>query len=254
MIGLARDSAGVLHIVGVSGGKDSTALALKLAEDFPATPFHYICTPTGDEPVALWAHWKRLEELLGKPLQYVKSGHTLNSLIEKFGALPNWRQRWCTRMLKIEPYIAFLKEQAKYGPVISYIGLRFDEEEDVREGVDYAAEVPGVSNCFYLREIRWGLTEVWEFLDERAICIPKRTDCRRCYGQRLPEWRDLYLEDRETYEEAMGQEDAVGHTFRSPGRDTWPASLADLAVEFERGRPMRVRRDERSGVCRACSL
>lgn len=46
---------------------------------------------------------------------------------------------------------------------------------------------------------------------------------------------------------------AMGHTFRSPGRDTWPSALSDLAKEFERGRLIRA--DSRQGErCRACSL
>ena len=37
------------HIVALSGGKDSTALALHLRTIEPDTDFTYACTPTGDE-------------------------------------------------------------------------------------------------------------------------------------------------------------------------------------------------------------
>lgn len=37
------------HVVGLSGGKDSTAMALRLRELNPDTPYTYIITPTGDE-------------------------------------------------------------------------------------------------------------------------------------------------------------------------------------------------------------
>ena len=47
---IKRDSEGVAHIVGLSGGKDSTALALRLQEINPDTPYNYVCSPTGDEP------------------------------------------------------------------------------------------------------------------------------------------------------------------------------------------------------------
>jgi 3'-phosphoadenosine 5'-phosphosulfate sulfotransferase (PAPS reductase)/FAD synthetase len=54
-------------------------------------------------------------------------------LIAQYNALPNWRQRWCTRKLKIEPYANWLAtQQTQYDKVVSYVGLRADEEE--REG------------------------------------------------------------------------------------------------------------------------
>lgn len=251
MMEICRDIDGVAHIVGLSGGKDSTCLALALKER-TNHPLHFVCTPTGDELPEMASHWKRCEELLLQPLIRLESGKTLDSLIVHYGALPNWRMRWCTRELKIEPYDAFLRELAAEGPVVSYIGLRSDEED--REGVDYAKGIQGVTCSYPLRDWKWGLAEVWEFLDERGVIIPKRTDCARCYGQRLSEWRDLYVSYPALYAQAEAQEEATGHTFRSPGRDTWPASLKELRAEFDRGRPLRERRDARGKVCRACTL
>lgn len=248
---ILRDIDGTAHIVGLSGGKDSTCLALALKER-TNQPLNFVCTPTGDELPEMAAHWERCEELLGQSIIRLDSGKTLDSLIAGYKALPNWRQRWCTRELKIEPYDQFLRETAADGPVVSYIGLRADEEG--REGVDYAKNIANVTCLFPLREWGWGLAEVWEFLDERGVIIPKRTDCARCYGQRLSEWRDLWRDYPALYAEAEAQEVATGHTFRSPGRDTWPASLADLRREFESNRPLRERRDRKEGVCRACSL
>lgn len=244
-----------LHVVGLSGGKDSTALALALTEREPRE-YVYVCTPTGDELPEMVAHWKRLEELLGQPLVCLSAGKTLDGLIEHYGALPNWRQRWCTRELKIEPYRKWLIEQAHDRPVVSYIGLRFDEDD--REGVDYTTDLGlfghQITCRFPLREWRWCIAEVWEFLDERGVCIPHRTDCAKCYGQQLREWRDLLTNYPERYAQAETQEAATGHTFRSPGRDTWPAALKDLRKEFESGRPLREHRDRRGKVCRACTL
>lgn len=242
-----------LHVVGLSGGKDSTAMALGLLEREPRE-YVYVCTPTGDELPEMQVHWDRLEELLGKPLIKLHAPKDLNGLIEKYGALPNWRQRWCTRELKIEPYRAWLSEQARVRPVVSYIGLRADEEE--REGVDYTGVdmFTDISCRFPLREWGWGIADVLGYLEERGISIPARTDCARCYAQRLSQWRDLLMQHPSIYADAEQQEIATGHTFRSPGRDTWPASLTELRGEFERGRPLRERRDERGKVCRVCSL
>jgi hypothetical protein len=62
----------------------------------------------------------------------------------------------------------------------------------------------------------------------------------------------LWNNNREKYIEAIQLEDEHGATFRSPGRDTWPADLRSLAVQFDSGR--KLREYKRSTTCRVCSL
>lgn len=239
------------YVIGVSGGKDSVALALRLKDVEPETDWEYFITPTGDELPPMLDHWARLETLLGKPfIRVTVKERTLDDLIEIQNALPNFRQRWCTRMLKIEPTIAWCIRNA---PVLMHVGLRADEDE--REGI-YGDLV---TSRFPFREWGWGIGHVREYLRERGITIPKRTDCARCYHQRIAEWRDLLKDYPHLYWEASGQEVKYGHTFRSPGRDTWPVDLASLAKEFFNGR--QIRGEGRLGgqpakgeICRVCTL
>lgn len=239
-------SVDVMHVVGLSGGKDSTALALRLAEVEPRD-YTYLITPTGDELPEMTAHWSHLETLLGKPLTRV-TNKTLAFWIDHFGGLPNHRQRWCTRLLKIEPTIAFMRANA---PALNYVGLRADEEE--RVGI--YGDVP---SRFPLREWGWGLAEVRGYLKERGVSIPERTDCARCYGQRLVEWKRLLKKHPDLYASAEADEAKTGRTFRSARRDTWPASLTELRAAFDSGRKVRgeAECDEEgeSGSCRVCSL
>ena len=81
------------HVVGLSGGKDSTAMALRLAEVEPDTDFQYVCTPTGDELPTMIDHWAHLEQLLVKPIVRV-TNRTLAEWIAEWDALPNARMRW----------------------------------------------------------------------------------------------------------------------------------------------------------------
>jgi 3'-phosphoadenosine 5'-phosphosulfate sulfotransferase (PAPS reductase)/FAD synthetase len=215
------------HVVALSGGKDSTAMALRLAEVEPRD-YVYVCTPTGNEPPTMFAHWQRLSVLLGTPLTPIVGG-TLTGLITAQQALPNWRQRWCTRMLKIAPYAAWL---AQHTPAVSYVGLRADEP--AREAGDYS-DVPDVTRRFPLREWGWTIHEVLQYLDERDVIIPERTDCQLCFFQRLAEWYALWRDDRAAWLEGERLEALTGHTFRSPGRDAWPAALKDLRDQFEHG-------------------
>lgn len=256
---IRRDADGVAHVLGLSGGKDSTALALRHRELHPDLPMNYICTPTGDELPEMAAHWDLLEGLLGKPLirLYAPDGEggvlTLDKLIARFSALPNHRQRWCTRMLKVQPCEAFMLALQSSGPAILYVGLRADEEE--REGLLWKG-----ATRFPMREWGWGVGDVWSYLKSINISIPRRTDCARCYHQRLPEWKMLAERHADIYESAAQQEDATGYTFRSPGRDTWPVGLRDLLAEFNSGRPLRgdaayrERVERGEAACRVCSL
>lgn len=224
-------------------------MALRLREKHPNRDFEFVCTPTGNEPEEMFVHWRKLGEMLGKPIRPIMAG-TLVGLIEQQNSLPNWRQRWCTRMLKIEPYAAWLSQQ---GECISYVGLRADEEE--REGGDYLS-LPNVQMRFPLRDWGWKLADVWNYLNCRGVEIPKRTDCSLCFFQRLIEWHELWRDDPDAWAEGERLESLTGHTFRSPSRDTWPASLAGLRERFEAGDvPRETRRDRLNEMqCRVCRL
>lgn len=249
------------HVVGLSGGKDSCALALRLRECHPDIPYIFLCTPTGDELPEMLAHWDRLEELLGQPLVRI-TNRTLDEWIEHFKMLPSGTARWCTRLLKIEPCLTLL---ALLNDPVLYVGLRADEEE--RQGI-YSDKV---ETRFPLREWGWGLDEVWAFLDERGVSIPKRTDCARCYDQRLSEWKDLWENHPDLYADAEAQEAWVStergrdFTFRSRTRDTWPAGLKPLREKWEAGHWLQgeakrrqqslfVIDDDRGDACRVCRL
>lgn len=241
----------MMHVVALSGGKDSTAMALRLAEVEPRD-YVYVCTPTGDELPEMFAHWRHLGELLGRSITPVIGG-TLKGQVKRWNALPNWRQRWCTRTLKIEPYAAWLMQQPK--PITSYVGLRADEPE--REGGDYTA-VPGVTMRYPMREWEWSLADVLSYLEQRGVTIPERTDCARCFFQTLGQWWQLWKDHPAIYADAEAEEATTGYTWRSPGRDAWPAALTELRAEFERGRIPRgdpAQHDLfRSMQCRACRI
>jgi 3'-phosphoadenosine 5'-phosphosulfate sulfotransferase (PAPS reductase)/FAD synthetase len=215
------------HVVALSGGKDSTAMALRLAESEPRD-YTYVCTPTGNELPEMKAHWDLMEKILGKPLIRVTSQLDLKGQIEFFKALPNNRQRWCTRLIKIVPYQNWIKAMT---PATSYVGLRADED---RLGVVYD-EQSGITQDYPMKRWGWGIQDVIDYLREKKIVIPKRTDCAWCYDQRIGEWFVLWRDHRDLYNEAIELELKYGHTFRSATRDSWPAGLADLAAKFSAG-------------------
>lgn len=231
------------HVVGLSGGKDSTALALRLAEVEPRD-YEYICNETGNELPEMKAHWDRLEEMLGKPIIRVRYKHDLEDTIRQMKMLPSVFARWCTRVLKIEPTIEYMNALPEGSTL--YVGLRADEE--ARRGL-YGEDI---TIRFPMREWGWKEEDVWAYLDKRGVCIPARTDCAWCPYQRLGEWRDLYTKYPVIWAKGVALEKELGATFRSPGRDTWPADMESLGKEFESGR--KLREYKRNTTCRVCSL
>lgn len=221
-------------------------MAVLLTEQNPGMSFTWVCTPTGNEPPEWFAHMRALRERIGPIIPVMYPGG-LGALIDQWQALPNWRQRWCTRVLKIEPFAAYLMQNS---PARFYVGLRADEEQ--REGGDYQ-QVPNVEMTFPLRDAGMDLASVRQFLVDRCITIPKRTDCMVCFFQRLIEWFELWRDHPEAYRQGEAWEVSTGYTFRSPGRDTQPTSLVDLRAKFETGWVPKDTRDPLAGMqCRVC--
>jgi 3'-phosphoadenosine 5'-phosphosulfate sulfotransferase (PAPS reductase)/FAD synthetase len=206
-------------------------MALRLAEVEPRE-YVYLCTPTGNELPDMVDHFSRLEEMLGQAIVQVTE-RTLFGLIMEQKAIPNFRMRFCTRLLKIAPFKAYLLDHL---PAVAYVGLRADEGE--REGVEYTEpEIrEQLEQRYPLSEWGWGLKDVLGYLNSRRVSIPERTDCAVCFFQRLDEWWRLWRDQPEELEKGVVVEEMIGHTFRSDTRDTWPAALKELREEFEGGR------------------
>jgi hypothetical protein len=251
---LARDVGGVAHIVGLSFGKDSTCLALALKDREPR-PYTYVCTPTGDELPEMVGHMLAVEAMLGQEVVKLTNG-TLATQINAQRMLPNFRARWCTRLLKLKPFGEFM---ASHAPCVAYVGIRDDEDEreGTRPGGDSAPVGTECRQDFPFQRWGWGLPEVLSYLAAKAIAIPDRTDCARCPYQKLGEWYNLWSMHPAIYASAEADEARWGHTFRSASRDSWPAGLKDLRLLFEAGRrPDRSLKmmESRAGMCRSCSL
>ena len=105
------------HIIPLSGGKDSTALAVYLSQAHPSLPFEYVFSDTGAELPETYEYFECLEHVLGASVTRISALDLLGVaekpgrspfdivLYEHFaGYLPSPRARWCTRMLKIHPF------------------------------------------------------------------------------------------------------------------------------------------------------
>jgi hypothetical protein len=143
----------IRHVLGISGGKDSAALAIYLRTHYPELDLEYYFMDTGKELDETYQFIDDLEVFLGKKVARLEAAK--DSPLDPFdhflamygGYLPSAQARWCTRKLKLEPF-----EQMFVGdePTISYVAIRGDED---REG--YISHKPNIQTVFPFRRNMW---------------------------------------------------------------------------------------------------
>ena len=142
----------VRHVLGISGGKDSAALAIYLHNLYPSLDIEYYFCDTGKELDETYALIKNLEVYLGKKVTKLEAANKSHeSPFDHYhklygGFLPSSNARWCTKKLKLEPFEKFVGDE----PVVSYVGIRGDED---REG--YISKKPNIQSIFPFRKNIW---------------------------------------------------------------------------------------------------
>jgi 3'-phosphoadenosine 5'-phosphosulfate sulfotransferase (PAPS reductase)/FAD synthetase len=180
------------HILLISGGKDSTALALYMRDKRPDLEIEYVFCDTHKELPETYEYLARIEAYLGKPITRLSSGlgdRGFDHYLKLYGGyLPGPNMRWCTRRLKIEPFEAYVGDE----PVDLYVGIRADEK---REG--YISTKPNITAVFPFKDAGVIKADVFRILEESGVGVPKyyewrtRSGCYFCFFQRKSEWVGL---------------------------------------------------------------
>lgn len=216
------------HVLGISGGKDSAALAIHMRSRVPE--MEYFFCDTGAELTETYDYLRKLEVILGKPIERLNADRGFDHWLWVFqGALPSPQMRWCTKNLKIKPLEAWIGDE----PTTSYIAIRADES---REG--YISHKPNISAVFPFKTD--GITKegVMRILQDAGVGLPDyyswrtRSGCYFCFFQRKHEWVRLSEEHPDLFAQAVAYEDKAGYesTAMKERRYTWSAgeSLREL--------------------------
>ena len=194
------------HICGISGGKDSSALAVYLRGKVPE--MEYFFCDTGAELPETYEYLTRLEVILGKPITRLNSQRGFDHWFEIFrGTLPSPQMRWCTTNMKIKP----IEEWVGDDPVFSYVGIRADESN--RKG--YISTKPNIQTKFPFIEDEINRDGVMKILSDAGIGLPRyyewrtRSGCYFCFYQRKAEWIGLSERHPELFERAVAIEQKV---------------------------------------------
>lgn len=192
-----RDRPG-RHIVNLSGGKDSTALAIFLREQIPQ--LEYVFCDTHKELPETYEYLDRLEAYLQRPIIRLNAERGFDHWLAMYrGMLPSSQVRWCTRKLKIEPFEAYVGDDL----VWSYIGIRADEG---RSG--YISTKPNIHPVYPFKEHGLALADVQRILDASGLGLPsyyewrQRSGCYFCFYQRTGEWAGLKERHPDLFEAA----------------------------------------------------
>ncbi len=220
------------HLLGISGGKDSAALAVYMSINHPELDIEYFFTDTGKELPEVYEFLGRLEGFLGKPITYLNPHRDFDYWLRAFNNyLPSPQTRWCTRVLKLEPFRDWTKSMLSAGDeVFSYVAIRADEEH--RTGM--RENHPNFHVILPFREAGIDKAGVYDLLDSAGLQLPayyewrSRSGCTFCFFQQKIEWVHLLEHHPDKFKEAMAYE----KTALSGGSPfTWSQgeSLAELS-------------------------
>jgi 3'-phosphoadenosine 5'-phosphosulfate sulfotransferase (PAPS reductase)/FAD synthetase len=240
------------HVLGLSGGRDSAALAVFMRQTYPDLEMDYFFTDTGKELPEVYEFLGRLEGFLGKPILRLNSDRDFDFWLKQYNNfLPSVQTRWCTRQLKLRPFENWIRPMLEAGiRVTSYVAIRSDEE--FREG--YSAKRENLTVKLPLKDAGIDKAGVMEILEASGLGLPKyyewrsRSGCTFCFFQQRIEWVRLKERHPEAFEEARRYEKtaiengspftwADGESLEELSR---PERIAQIKEEYER-RVVRLR-------------
>lgn len=204
------------HVLGLSGGKDSAALAVYMRQHYPELDIDYFFTDTGKELPEVYEFLGKLEGFLGKPILRLNSDRGFDFWLKQYNNfLPSAQTRWCTRQLKLKPFEEWINPILDEGfTIYSYVAIRADEP--YREG--YNAKQQNLHVRLPFKEDGIDKPGVSEILESSGLGWPKyyewrsRSGCTFCFYQQKIEWVRLQERHPAAFEEAIAYEkDALDH-------------------------------------------
>ncbi|WP_170394284.1 phosphoadenosine phosphosulfate reductase domain-containing protein [Ruegeria arenilitoris] len=233
----------VKHVLGLSGGKDSSALALYMSQEHPDLDIEYFFTDTGEELEEVYEYLSMLEGFLGKPIRNLDPDRDFRFWLTQYNNfLPSAQTRWCTKNLKLKPFEKWIKDEytSQGYTVYSYVAIRSDE--DFREGL--SSKNKSLVTKLPFKEVGVDRQGVFEILENSGLGLPKyydwrsRSGCTFCFFQRKIEWVGLMERHPDAFEKAKSLE-------KSALEHGSPFSWSEGETLDELSRPERVEQIKR---------
>lgn len=192
----------VRHVLGISGGKDSAALAIYMRDKFPG--MEYFFTDTGAELPEVYSFLDKLEAYLGKPIARLSAERDFDHLLKMHNNfLPSPNTRWCTPAMKILPFERWVGADE----VVTYVAIRADEQRD-----GYKSTKPNITPRFPFKDDGLVRADIERILNQSGVGYPSyydwrsRSGCYFCFFQRKVEWVELSKRHPDLFEKAKQYE------------------------------------------------
>lgn len=241
------------HILSLSGGKDSAALAIYMRDRVPE--MEYIFHDAGKELPETYEYLAKLEAYLGRTIHRTTPPDSFDHWFKVFGGMiPSNHRRWCTKQLKLKPFEEFVGDK----PVINYIGIRADEDR-----VGYISTKPNITAVFPFREDGLVYNDIVRILNDAGVGLPRYTEwgrsrsgCFFCFYQQKIEWVRLKERYPDLYEQAKAYErpnDINGNIFYWNQNESLeeleqPDRVAEVKAKFERTQQRKRSRMKNKGL------
>ena len=253
----------IKHVLGLSGGKDSSALALYVQETRPDIQVEYFFTDTGYELPETNEFIDKLEAKLGH-IHRLNAGSQngiegrgeleFSSLLRKNGNfLPSQRDRWCTVELKLKPFERWVDTFIAQGySVKNYVGIRADEPN--RSGF-MTIEKP-IETVMPFREDGIVKSDIVNILRRNGLDLPdyyrwrSRSGCSFCFYQQKIEWLKLMEHHPDLFEEAKAFEKGDEASSTTGERFYWMGQGEPLETLEDPVRQAQIRANHEKKIAR----
>ena len=184
------------HILSLSGGKDSTALAFFMKENMPKIfeKLELVFCDTECDLPETYDYLNKIEVFIGKKITRIKPLYNFEQLFNIYGILPSAMKRWCTVEMKTKTFRQFLQDKIKSGnKIFVYIGIRADESSRVNNSQDNEI----IKQKYPFVEYNIIKEDVCTILENYGIGFPEyykwrsRSGCYFCFFQKKIEWLNL---------------------------------------------------------------
>ena len=203
-----------LHVVGFSGGLASAVTAKIVANLYPDnTVLLYHDTKT--EPVDNDRFRKEVAGYIDLPITEDSDGRDIWQLFEDEGILGNGLQTPCSRILKQERSLKYLK---RHFPAILYLGFTVEEwRRAQRSEARYAkhgitVKFPLLDQKITKDECEYRVVNCWGIPKPQMYKWASHANCVPCVKGKKAYWGLIYMFERKAWERASKAEKDFGHT------------------------------------------
>lgn len=215
---------GTIYHVGVSGGKDSTALLLWAVYEsgIPRNQLVASFCDTKNEAECTYEHIRMLNEKVF-PIETIET-EGFFELAKRKKRFPSTKARFCTQELKLKPTKAYIEKLSERGEVISLSGVRRGESFERSKLPEWGSPL---ESYFGIREWRplvdWSLKDVLAIHERYSIPLnplyglgARRVGCFPCVMSVKEEIFAAQKYFPETIEKLQEWEDEIGSTVFAP--------------------------------------